>query len=91
MLIEDVNDLMGVIIEHDKVDSIGGWLFKELEGSPAVGKTIQIDDILIEVAEAEPLRIMRVNIMKVIEQEPEDDTNLDVDSDSNSKDFEPGV
>ncbi len=38
MLIEDVNDLTGVNIEDDEVDSIGGWLFKELEGSPVKGK-----------------------------------------------------
>ncbi|MFD2876443.1 transporter associated domain-containing protein [Paenibacillus rhizoplanae] len=38
MLIEDVNDLTGVVIEDDEVDSIGGWLFKELEGNPSKGK-----------------------------------------------------
>ena len=38
MLIEEVNDLTGLMIEEHNVDSIGGWLFKELEGNPVVGK-----------------------------------------------------
>ncbi|UNK17298.1 hemolysin family protein [Paenibacillus sp. N3/727] len=64
MLIEDVNDLTGVAIEEQKVDSIGGWLFKELEGSPQKGKKIVFDGVVFEVEEATRLRITRVNIHK---------------------------
>lgn len=59
MLIEEVNDLVGSDIEDEEVDSIGGWLFKELEGAPAKGKKIQVDDTLFEVAESGRLRITR--------------------------------
>lgn len=64
MLIEHVNDLTGVVIEEQKVDSIGGWLFKELEGNPHKGKKIVFDGVVFEVEEATRLRITRVNIHK---------------------------
>lgn len=65
MLIEDVNDLTGVIIEDDEVDSIGGWLFKELEGNPVKGKKVQLNNFIFEVEESTRLRITRVNIHRV--------------------------
>lgn len=62
MLIEEVNDLVGVVIEEQKVDSIGGWLFKELEGNPLKGKKIVFDGVIFEVEEASRLRVTRVII-----------------------------
>lgn len=78
MLIEDVNDLTGVIIEDDEVDSIGGWLFKELEGNPSKGKRVVVDDVTFEVEESTRLRITRINIHreKLLVSE-EDDTGTD--------------
>ncbi|RRJ64533.1 HlyC/CorC family transporter [Paenibacillus oralis] len=73
LLIEEVNDLVGSYIEDEEVDSIGGWLFKELEGAPAKGKKIQVDDILFEVAESGRLRITRVKITKLQILEPDED------------------
>lgn len=64
MLLEDVNDLVGIDIEDHEVDSIGGWLFKELEGAPAKGKKKEVGDVTIEVAESGRLRITRVKITK---------------------------
>ncbi|MNY65294.1 Transporter associated domain protein [compost metagenome] len=69
MLIEDVNDLTGVIIEDDEVDSIGGWLFKELEGNPSKGKKVVVRDVTFEVEESTRLRITRINIHR--EKPPE--------------------
>jgi len=64
MLIEDVNDLTGVLIEDNEVDSIGGWLFKELEGSPAKGDHVRIGNFIFQVEEATQLRITRVMIIR---------------------------
>ncbi|GIP55220.1 MULTISPECIES: hemolysin family protein [Paenibacillus] len=69
-LLEDVNDLMGIDIEDDEVDSVGGWLFKELEGAPAKGKKKVVDNITFEVAESGRLRITRVKISKQKAPEP---------------------
>jgi CBS domain containing-hemolysin-like protein len=67
LLIEEVNDLTGTSIEDEEVDSIGGWLFKELEGAPLKGKKVQHDNVVFEVAEAARLRITRVNIYRIEE------------------------
>jgi CBS domain containing-hemolysin-like protein len=65
MLIESVHDLTGVQIEDDEVDTIGGWLFKELEGNPAKGKKIQVGNFIFQVEESTRLRITRVMISRV--------------------------
>jgi CBS domain containing-hemolysin-like protein len=65
MLIESVHDLTGVQIEDDEVDTIGGWLFKELEGNPAKGKKIQVGNFIFQVEESTRLRITRVMIVRV--------------------------
>ncbi|MGN7385263.1 hemolysin family protein [Paenibacillus sp. SAFN-117] len=70
MLLEEVNELLHLSIEEEEVDSIGGWLFKELEGMPARGKAVEVDDHVFEVAEIDRLRITRVNIYTP-EQNPE--------------------
>lgn len=64
LLIEEVNDLIGISIEDDEVDSIGGWLFKELEGAPVKGRKKEFGGALFEVAESARLRITRVKITK---------------------------
>jgi CBS domain containing-hemolysin-like protein len=73
VLVEEVNDLIGSELEDDEVDSIGGWLFKELEGIPAKGKKKQVGNITFEVAEASRLRITRVKVMKAKESEASDE------------------
>lgn len=64
LLIEELNDLIGISIEDEEVDSIGGWLFKELEGAPVKGRKKVFDGALFEVAESARLRITRVKITK---------------------------
>lgn len=64
MLLSDVNELADMSIEDHEVDSIGGWLFKELDGAPMKGKKKVVDDVTLEVAEAGRLRITRVKITK---------------------------
>lgn len=64
LLIEEVNELIGIAIEDDEVDSIGGWLFKELEGAPVKGRKKEFEGTLFEVAESARLRITRVKITK---------------------------
>lgn len=72
LLIEEVNELMDILIEDDEVDSIGGWLFKELEGSPTKGKKKPFAGVMFEVAEGSRLRITRVKMTKLTPQEPEE-------------------
>lgn len=81
MLIEDVNNLTGVVIEDHEVDSIGGWLFKELEGNPTKGKRVKVGDVVFEVEESTRLRITRINIHHEPHIEEEKDPLADQEDD----------
>jgi CBS domain containing-hemolysin-like protein len=64
MLIEDVNDLLGLEIEDEEVDSIGGWLFNHLEGNISKGLKVLHENYVFEIAQTERLRVQRVHIYK---------------------------
>lgn len=79
MLLSDVNELADMSIEDHEVDSIGGWLFKELDGAPMKGKKKVVGDVTLEVAEAGRLRITRVRITKERAAEAAEQSTLDED------------
>nr|WP_240416447.1 hemolysin family protein [Paenibacillus periandrae] len=67
VLLEDLDDLLGLGIEDDEVDSIGGWLFTRLDGVVAKGKKLEYENFVFEITEVRRLRIMRVMIYKKAE------------------------
>ncbi|WP_230986510.1 hemolysin family protein [Cohnella fermenti] len=64
MLIEEVNDMFGLEIDDEEVDSIGGWLFRNLEGNISKGQKWFHDGYVFEIAHTERLRVLRVHIYK---------------------------
>ncbi|WEK55299.1 MAG: hemolysin family protein [Candidatus Cohnella colombiensis] len=64
MLIEDVNDMFGIEIEDEEVDSIGGWIFNYLEGNVSKGQKISFEGYTFEIAQTERLRVIRLHIYK---------------------------
>jgi CBS domain containing-hemolysin-like protein len=64
MLIEDVNDLFGLEMEDEEVDTIGGWIFNNLEGNITKGQKVIYKGIIFEIAETERLRVQRVHIYR---------------------------
>ncbi|WP_084760960.1 hemolysin family protein [Cohnella panacarvi] len=64
MLIEDVNDLLGLSIEDEEVDSIGGWMFNHLEGNIAKGQKVNDQGYTFEIAQTERLRVVRIHIYR---------------------------
>lgn len=64
MLIEEVNDLLGLSIEDEEVDSIGGWMFNNLEGNVAKGQKVAYQGFTFEIAETERLRVVRIHIYR---------------------------
>jgi CBS domain containing-hemolysin-like protein len=65
VLIEDLNDMLDLDIKDEDVDSIGGWLFKKLEGAPVKGKKVAFGNHVFEVSEVDRLRIVRIHITKI--------------------------
>ena len=60
LLLEEVNDLLGIRIEDEDVDSIGGWLYDQLGEAPRVGQMAAHEGALLYVEEVDGIRITRV-------------------------------
>ena len=60
LLLEEVADLLGVRIEDEDVDSIGGWLYDQLGEAPRVGQMAAHAGTLLYVEEVDGVRITRV-------------------------------
>ncbi|MCL6457469.1 MAG: hemolysin family protein [Gorillibacterium sp.] len=74
VLIEELIPIINLDLDDDEVDSIGGWLFKNLEGDPAKGMRVEFGNRIFEVAEMDRFRILRVNIYKQVVISPNDDS-----------------
>lgn len=60
LLLEEVNDLLGIRIEDEDVDSIGGWIYDRLGEAPRVGHMAAHTGALFFVEEVDGVRITRV-------------------------------
>ncbi|MBN6188447.1 HlyC/CorC family transporter [Aneurinibacillus sp. BA2021] len=72
LLIEDVNDRFGLDINSDDYDTIGGWVFSQVEFPPQVGQVVYANGYEFKVSEVDHLRIVRLMLRKLdkAEQEP---------------------
>ena len=60
LLLEDLNDILEVNVEMDNVDTIGGWLYANIQSPPQVGMKAIADNTEFFVEEVDNLRIIRV-------------------------------
>lgn len=66
MLIEEINDLLGLRMDTEDYDTIGGWLYSKLEvNPPQKGQSVEFDDHIFIVEETENKRISRIKLLKV--------------------------
>lgn len=62
--LEEVNDLIEIDIEADHIDTIGGWLYSQLEEDPEVNEKIVHDGYAFVIVECDRKRINKVLIKK---------------------------
>ena len=62
--IDEVNQRLGVQIEREGFETVGGYLLTHLGRVPALGERVEIDDLLVEVLEVERRRIHKVRIAR---------------------------
>ena len=62
--IDEVVDRLGVEIEREGFETVGGYLLSNLGRVPTVGEKFEIDGLAIEVLEAERRRIHKVRIRR---------------------------
>ena len=60
----DLAERLGVAVERDGFETVGGYLLSRLGRVPAVGETVRVDDLVVEVLEAERRRVRRVRVSR---------------------------
>jgi CBS domain containing-hemolysin-like protein len=63
--VDELTERLGVSIERDGFETIGGYLMSRLGRVPAVGEHVLEDGLDIEVLEAERRRILKVRVRRV--------------------------
>lgn len=71
LLIEEVNDRFGLDINSDDYDTIGGWVFSQVEFPPQVGQVVYSHGYEFKVIEVDHLRIVRLMLRKLDKAEEE--------------------
>jgi len=73
LLIDEVNDKFGLEIETVDYDTIGGWLYAQIEIPPKKGLSISYEDYDFIVEETDNLRVSRITLRKVVRETSEED------------------
>lgn len=68
--IEDVAERLGVTIEPEGYETVGGFVLTHIGRVPQVGETFDIDGLSVQVLDAERRRIHRVRMHRIPEPEP---------------------
>jgi putative hemolysin len=62
--IDELADRLGVAIDREGFETVGGYLLARLGRVPAVGETLDIDGLGVEVLEAERRRVTKVRVRR---------------------------
>lgn len=71
LLLEEVNEVFGLDLDAEDVDTLGGWMSARVEMPPRIGEKISHNDYEFEVEEADNMRVIRVLLRKIARSEPE--------------------
>jgi CBS domain containing-hemolysin-like protein len=65
LLIEEFNDMFGTEIETEDYDTIGGWVYSQIEMPPTKNQKVPFGDYMLTVDEVDHMRISRLIVRKV--------------------------
>ena len=68
--IDEIRDRLGVEIEADGFETVGGYVLTRVGRVPAVGETFEVDGLVVEVLEAERRRIHKVRMRRAATPAP---------------------
>ncbi len=60
----ELAERLGVSVERDGFETVGGYLLARLGRVPAAGETVEVDDLAVEVIDAERRRVRRVRVSR---------------------------
>lgn len=70
LLLEEVNEVFGMKLDSDDVDTLGGWVSNRVEMPPQIGAKIIHEEYEFVVEEADNMRVNRVLLYKIARNEP---------------------
>ena len=70
--IDEVRDRLGVDIDPDGFETVGGYVLTRVGRVPAVGESFELDGLQVEVLEAERRRIHKVRVRLALAPTPAD-------------------
>jgi len=69
--VDEVRDRLGVEIEREGFETVGGFLLLHLGRMPYIAERIEVGELLFEVLEVERRRITKVRVRRDVSQSPE--------------------
>jgi CBS domain containing-hemolysin-like protein len=73
--IDDLNDLLGLDLEGEDYDTVGGFVYQHLGKIPVVGDEVQADGLQMRVLSVIGRRIKKIRVKKEESAPPPDDPN----------------
>ena len=74
--VDEVAQRLGIQIEREGFETVGGYLMSHLGRVPAVGERFDLDGVTVEVLDAERRRINRVRLSKLSTAEDAEDVEV---------------
>ena len=68
--VDEVRDRLGIEIEREGFETVGGFLLSHLGRMPYVGETFTVNDLAVEVLEVERRRITKVRVGRAVAPAP---------------------
>lgn len=65
VLLDDINDLLSLKIEEENIDTIGGWIYSQVEDYPEVNDKYTFEDYEFTVLECDNKRVTKVSIKRI--------------------------
>jgi putative hemolysin len=65
-----VRDRLGIEIEREGFETVGGFLLSHLGRMPYVGETFTVNDLAVEVLEVERRRITKIRVGRAVAPAP---------------------
>jgi len=62
--VADLVERLGVLVEREGFETVGGYLLTRLGRVPRVGEIVEVDELVVEVLEAERRRVRRVRVRR---------------------------
>jgi len=82
VLIDDVNELLGVELSDEESDTLGGFIYSRLGKVPAPGDAIEVEGVRLTVLDVQDRRIGKINVRQTGSPAPSSDTRSGGDPNS---------